>query len=175
MEKNCGCKEKVCGCADNVLTTKSLCPTEYPSCFNPEKCSETFSSDCVIYTGDTIVNLDIQKGAKLSDVLQKLVGAIVNPGCNFPTSPCLAVVGFYSNAIAQTTASFSWGSVVPAIGYQIQYRQPSVAVWSINPSTTNTYDNIGPLLPNTEYYVRVSSNCGANSCYSSTLLIKTKP
>lgn len=173
MIKNCGCK-KSCGCAEDVLTTGLVCSQSLPECSDPEKCSETFSSDCLIYTGDTIANLNIQKGMKLTDVMQMLVIAITNSGCIYPTSPCLSAIGLHSIVINQTTASFGWNSVIGATNYQLQYRKPSDSTWTTNPVTTNVYDTIGPLVKNTQYYVRVVSNCGSNSCNSVTLDITTK-
>lgn len=171
MSNLCGCK-KACGCGDDVITTPLTCNA--PECTKPETCSETFSADCVIYTGDTIANLGITKGMKLSDVVQLLVLALTNPGCIYPTSPCQSVLGLNTTAIAQTTASIAWNSVVGAINYQTEYRAISSAIWVVNPVTTGTTDVIGVLVPNTDYYIRVKTNCGGDPCYSNTILIKTK-
>lgn len=174
MEKKlyrCACKP--CGCGDNVFTTKSACDAP-PACFNPEQCSETFSSECIVYTGDNITDLGIIKGARLTDVLQILINAIVNPGCTFPTAPCLSVVGFKSTIINSTTATFVWTPITGAINYQIEYKVFGTVSWTVNAYVTTSFDSIGGLTPNTQYDVRVSTNCGANSCYSLTLLITTK-
>lgn len=173
LKKLCGCT-KTCGCADDVTDMPLVCSQSLPACVDPEECGETFSMGCVIYRGDTIANLGITKGMKMTDVLQILILAITNAGCVYPTSPCLSVIGFHSTAIAQTTATFVWNAVVGATNYQIQYRKPSSATWIANPTTTNTTDSIGPLTANTEYYVRVVTNCGANSCNSVTETITTK-
>ena len=167
----CACKP--CGCGDNIFTSKSACDTP-PVCFNPEPCSETFSSECIVYTGDNIADLGIIKGARLTDVVQILINAIVNPGCTFPTSPCLSVVGLKSTIVTSTTATFVWTPITGAINYQVEYKLIASPTWTVNISTTNSYDSIGGFTPNTQYYVRVSTNCGANSCYSLTLLITTK-
>lgn len=175
MSKKCGCT-KVCGCAEDVRTTPLTCANALPACSNPEECSETFSMGCSIYMGDTIANLNIQKGMKNSDILQMLVLLVTGAGCVYPTSPCLSVLGFHSTAIAQTTATFAWNAVTGSTSYQLQYRLPSSPTWMVNPTTVNTVDSIGPLLPNTKYVVRAVTNCtGADPCNSVTLEITTKP
>lgn len=173
-KKLCGCKSD-CGCADDVRSTPLTCSQNLPACVNPEKCSETFSLGCVIYTGDDIANLGIKKGMNGDQILQILILAITNAGCVYPTSPCLSAIGIQSTNISQITASFAWGAVVGATNYQLQYRKPSDPTWISNPTTINTYDTIGPLLPGTEYVVRVITNCVSGSCNSTTLDIITKP
>lgn len=175
MIKLCGCKTLLCGCADDVRIMPLVCSQSLPACNAPEECSETFSLGCVIYQGDTIVNLGIVKGMKMTDVLQILILAVTGAGCVYPSSPCLSAIGFHSTSYTQTTSSYVWNAVVGATNYQLQYRQPSNPTWTTNPVTTNNYDSIGPLLPNTEYVVRVVTNCGLNSCNSATLDLITKP
>lgn len=168
----CGC-EKPCGCGDDVVTTPLNCTL--PECNNPEKCSETFSSDCVIYTGDTIANLGITKGMNMSDIIQLFTLAITNSGCIYPTSPCLSVVGVYTTNVTSTIASIIWNTVVGATGYQVEYRPIFSASWISNPVvTTGNIDNIGMLVANTDYYIRIKTICASNTCYSNTILIKTK-
>lgn len=170
--QNCGCKVP-CGCGDVVLTTPPSCDT--PNCSNGDPCPETFSSGCVIYTGDTIANLNIMKGDRVSDIIQRLAMLIVNPGCAYPTSPCQGPIGFYSTTIGSTSIGVKWAAVSTAVNYQVEYRATTSGTWLLNPVTTNLSDTIGPLLPNTSYYVRVNAICGSGSCYSLTLLINTTP
>lgn len=172
INKLCECKTS-CGCGNDVIKTSPTCDTP-PNCFNPDTCSETFSTDCAVYTGDTIANIGLVKGMRLSEAIQLLISVIVFPGCTYPTSPCLAVIGLKSTTITQTSATFTWNAVVGALNYHIEYRQPSSPTWIVGVNTPNLFDSIGGLTPNTDYYVRVSTNCGASSCYSLTLLITTK-
>lgn len=167
----CGC-DKPCGCGNDVVKIPLCCTSS--ECNNPEKCSETFSAQCVIYDGDTVANLGIYKGMKMSDIVQLLVLAITNSGCIYPTSPCLSVLGFNTNNITQTSASLSWNVVLGATGYQVEYRPVTSASWLINPIVTTINDIIGTLIPNTDYYIRVNTICSSNSCYSNTIQIKTK-
>ena len=162
-----------CGCKDDVLITQSNCEV---SCYNPEKCSEVFSANCIIWDRDTLVDLGITKGMNVGDILERIIGVILNPNCNTPGEPCLAVVGFQSLSVAQTTATVYWSAEPSANQYQVQYKLATSPSFIGNPVTTNTFDSIGPLLPNTQYHIRIKTQCDNSiSCYSDTILIKTKP
>lgn len=174
ITKNCGCeKEKGCGCGDNVIKTNLLCTTQ--SCADPEKCSETFSSDCILYMGPTIANLDIQKGMPLSTVIQKLALATINPPCAYPSSPCQAVVGVDTTSIGSTFIKLKWNALPNVITYSVEYRKSTDPNWILNPAVTTNSDMIGGLTPATEYVVRIITNCGGNPCYSLVFSITTKP
>jgi len=176
MSQNCNkCKKckSDCGYKDDVLKTSSVCPGG--DCYDPEKCPETFSTNCIVWDRDTIADLGITKGMNLGDIIQRLIGVITNSGCNYPTDPCSSVIGFQSLSVAKTTATVVWTGFDSATGFQVEYRLTTSPAWLGNPETTNTYDSIGPLLPNTEYYIRIKSICGDQFCYSTTILIKTKP
>lgn len=172
--KNCGCKPDVpCGCGDNVFTTNKC---DAPSCATPEKCSEQFSSDCVLYMGDTIANLDIKKGDPMTTVVQKLASWIVNPNCASVTAPCRMVTGFGSTTIGSTSIALAWNAEDTATSYEVEYREVTSPTWLLNGTTTGTTSTVSGLAPNTEYVVRVRTNCaGPTSCYSLVLDITTKP
>lgn len=175
MKKLCGCN-KACGCGDNVYPSHQPCVQGYPECAGVEECSESFKGQCLFYTGDTITNLDIQKGMSFNDIVQKLVLVTVNPACNYPGSSCMSVVGLYSTKITQTMATFTWGALSTNPSYRLEYRLPSSINWTANPDTLNTQDTIVGLSPNTEYYVKVTTICGVGqTCTSLILKIKTKP
>ena len=61
MSKTCG-HSKPCGCSDQALTTQAPCETGTLACPTPDPCPETFRAGCVVYTGDTIVDLGLVKG-----------------------------------------------------------------------------------------------------------------
>jgi len=50
---NCGCSKPKCGCKDTYLTSPLPCPTPV-ACPTAQPCSETFDSQCIVYTGDSI-------------------------------------------------------------------------------------------------------------------------
>jgi len=170
---NCNCNNpKPCGCNDTYIKTTSPC--DIPVCPSPSPCSETFSTDCAIYTGDNIVDLDIQYGDPMSNVIQKFALLITNPGCAFPTSPCQSVVGFNSSSVSSTAVKLVWMQAINATNYQVEFRKKTATVWTQNPAVTTLYDTIGNLTPDTEYYIRVNSICSGGVCTSLTISITTK-
>ncbi len=175
MKKNCGCQVN-CGCGDMVLTTPPSCCAGIPACPNRDPCPETFSAQCLVYTGDTIANLNIQQGDRVSDIIQRLASLIINPGCAYPTSPCQSVVSFYSTYISATTIKLKWGAVSVATSYQVEYRLTTSPTWILNAAVAvspTPVDIIGGLLPNSTYFVRVNTFCAAGNCYSMVLQITT--
>lgn len=170
------CKKKPCGCDDGALVTPPPCENGTPTCPNPDPCSETFSTDCVVYTGDSIVDLGITRGDRLSTILQRIGLWLTNPGCITPGSSCLAVVDFHSTSIGTSTVALAWSAVTTATGYTVEYKEASALSWMLNPSigaVANPSDTIAGLLSNTEYDIRVSASCGVGACYSLTLRVKT--
>lgn len=173
----CKCKNKNCGCNDGALTTPAPCPCDVISCPTPELCSETFSDCCIIHTGDTIVDIGINKGDRLCDILQKLAILITNPNCAQGTV-CSSAVGFTSTVITATTLGLYWDAVSDGVGYAVDYREVTNPSWTTLPTVTTNTTTITGLTPNTQYYVRVKTICLAmqtNPCYSVTLSLKTNP
>lgn len=169
----CGCSNpKPCGCKDTYNTTVNPC--DLPACPTPNPCSETFSTDCAIYTGDHIVDLDIQYGDPLSTVIQKFALLFTNSGCALPTAPCQSAVGFNSTQVTGTTIKLVWLAAINATSYQVQFKKKTDTTWTLNPSVTTLYDTVGNLSLDTEYYVRVNSICNGGTCTSLTLSITTK-
>lgn len=173
--KNCGCAQNVgCGCGDNVYTTNNTCNSI--ECETPEKCPETFSSDCLLFMGDTIANLEIKKGTPMTTVLDQILLAIINPNCAYPTSPCRAVFGLLSSKITSTTIKLGWEALDPVpTSYEVEYREVTSGTWLQNGAITTNTNTIGGLTPNTDYVVRVKTTCGSNTCYSLVKTITTKP
>lgn len=171
------CNTKNCGCTDVGLTTPAPCPCEIAQCANPNVCPETFSDNCIIHTGDTIVDMNILQGDALTSILQKMVIKITQPAC-VPGTACGSAINFKSTSISNTGATFVWDPVVSSgtTQYILEYRKPSAAVWTAKPVVSTTTDSLTGLTANTQYYVRVKTKCGAiSTCYSVTLLITTKP
>lgn len=173
IKKNCGCDSKAgCGCGDHVYTTNK-CNT--PSCATPEECAEQFSSNCVLYMGPTIANLNIYKGDLLSTVIQKLTNAIVNINCASPTAPCQSVNGIYTTSIGTTSIGLKWDIVDTGVSYAVEYRAVDSPTWLSLAATTGNTATISGLSSNVQYAVRIKSTCAdPYFCYSLTLLITTK-
>lgn len=162
-----------CGCADTALTTPISCNP--PLCPVPEPCAETFSTDCILYMGDGIVELGIKKGDRITEILQRLALTLTNPACILPGQPCQSALNIKSTAKTQNTISVSWSAVTQAVSYQVEYKEVSSLIWLINPNVgLVTNDVIGLLLPNTSYHIRVNTFCTMpDSCYSVTILVTT--
>ena len=71
--KNCN-NSTLCGCQDTYLTSPLPCPTP-AACPAAQPCSETFDSQCIIYTGDDIVcgsDVVVQSGTTMADALKNI-------------------------------------------------------------------------------------------------------
>jgi hypothetical protein len=170
------CKTKKCGCLDTGLTTPSPCPHDIYQCPNPDPCAETFSDCCIIHTGDTIVDLGIEQGYSLCQILQLLALWQTNPTCADPASACRSVLGLNSTVVTGTTIGLAWTSVGSPNSFQVEYREVSSFTWLLNPIVVapTVVDTIGGLLLNSFYYIRVNAMCDTGTCYSVTILVKTK-
>lgn len=173
VRRNCNCTN-VCGCGD-VLQQGSAC-SGYPSCSDPNECAEAQDGKCLMYTGDEIVNIPIPSGATYNEIVQRMVGAITSPGCNYADSPCLAVL-FNSTYIDSTKIKLRWG--LPENNeaqFQVEYRKTTTATWSQNTAVDPDVqeDTLAGLTPNTYYYIRIATLC-ESVCYSVTVKIKTLP
>jgi hypothetical protein len=166
----CG-NNKKCGCKDRPLVTQAGCSPN-AECPNPEECSETISTACSVYTGDSLIELGIIKGERLDIILQRLGLFILNPGCITPGSGCQSALGVKTYYIGPTSAKVQWQAVPGATSYQLEYKTAAATSWVLSPAVAvildqETYtDAIGGLLPNTEYYVRINTTCSSGGCYS---------
>lgn len=167
------CKTKPCGCNDAGLTTN---PAYAADCPNPEACAETFSGECIVYTGDTIIDYDtnlpyVSYGDRFNEIVQMLILLNTNPTCVGS-----AATGLMSTAITTTSISVKWNAVACATGYTVQYSNDGGLSWaSISTVPPVTSLVISALTPGTEYYIRVSTACPiTGSCYSLTIVVTTK-
>lgn len=175
MSKDCKVKLP-CGCDDHSLGTPPPCETGTVTCPNPDPCPETFSAACTVYTGDSIVDLGINRGDRLDVILQRIGLWLTNPGCITPGSSCLAVLGLHSTYIGTSSIVLAWLAAATATGYTVEYKESTALSWTLNPSIgalANPSDTIAGLLSNTEYDIRVNAACGVGSCYSLTIRVKT--
>jgi len=81
--KNCG-HSVPCGCEDEHLTTPPPCETGTEECPSPDPCPETFCAGCVVYCGDSIVDLGINQGDRMDVIMQRLALFLTNPSCITP-------------------------------------------------------------------------------------------
>ena len=137
ITKTCSCKVS-CGCQDRPLVTCPPCVT--PPCINGDKCAETFSAACIVYTGDPIVDLGINTGDRVDKILQQMALLLTNPGCAYPTSPCLSVMGLQSGVKTTSTIAITWLPLTMALSYQTQYKLSTATTWLLNPPVTTPSD-----------------------------------
>ena len=155
--------------------TYSNDPTVCPP--DSEPCSEVFDMACICYQGDDIVELDIKKGTRLDEILQKLVLGITNPGCTdfFDPLVCQSPLNLTVSNLTTSSLEISWDTVASAVSYSVEFKEAISLVWLIQPIITAPVvsNTIVGLTPNTVYDIRVNAICAAGNCYSLNIRIKT--
>jgi len=179
--KKCKCNKKYCGCSDAAKPVAPPCGQETPECPSPEPCAEHFSDECIIHTGDSIVDLGINQGDRLSVILQKLSLWITNPDCA-DQDACQGVVGLKSTYISETIIKLAWINNPYASYYNVEYKTAASSTWTTNPAVqpgANPIDTIMGLVGDQEYYIRVKVVCPpiapnpAEVCYSPIISVTT--
>ncbi|MBL0102917.1 MAG: fibronectin type III domain-containing protein [Bacteroidetes bacterium] len=78
-----------------------------------------------------------------------------------------------TSAITTSSATFNWGAVAGATGYNIQYRLIGASSWTSANSATNSY-SVSSLSPNSNYEWQVQTICTSGlSAFSSSVLFTT--
>jgi hypothetical protein len=183
--KNCKCESKYCGCADKATPVSPPCGQDTLYCPRPEPCPETFAAECVVYTGDSIDDLGIEKGDRMDLILQILTLWITNPTCINGTGVCSSPLGLESTYISNNTIKIAWLPVTGVGSYYVQFKVATSGTWTtygpLTPTANPEYILPG-LVQNTLYNVRVYSACpnpppgsGTSICNSVTLSIRTLP
>ena len=142
------CQHKVpCGCGDTPLNTPTPC---IPNVCVEEQCSETFSANCVIYTGVTDTCTGTENGMSVTEVIEQLNSVIKPLIClTCPTAyiPANGAIG------SSLTPTLSWNPIADATGYTIYLDTvaPPLVIVSEEQSGTS-FTVITPLDENTVYY-----------------------
>lgn len=171
------CNSSRCGCGDSALHISNFSnnPTECPP--NSEPCSEIFSMECISYQGDPIVELDINTGDRLDEVLQKLILGITSAGCATfdDDSTCQSPINLLISSLTSTGFAISWDTVPSALTYVVEYKLPGDGVWTTNTAVTapTVSDTVIGLTADTIYDVRVQAVCDGDDCYSLNIRIQT--
>jgi hypothetical protein len=90
---------------------------------------------------------------------------------------CRSVLGLASTAITNSVIKLAWLMESGATQYEVEYKLATSTSWLINPAVLQTAyptDKIGGLLANQDYHIRVKSTCPNGTCYSVTILVRTK-
>lgn len=180
MAKCNKCKNDRCGCSDSPLSIPanfSNDPTVCPP--NSEQCTELFSMACICYDGDDIVELDIQRGDRLDEILQKLILAVRSPECAVfeDDATCQAPINLMVANLTSTSFEISWDPCPTATSYVVEYKEASSPTWLIQPGVPapTVADTVIGLTPDTIYDIRVNAICPSDNCYSLNIRIKTLP
>jgi len=176
---NCNkCKSDRCGCGDSALNIPanfSNDPTVCPP--NAETCTEVFDMACICYNGPDIVEYDIKQGARLDEVMQKLILAISDPACaTFQDSTtCQSPINLTIANLTSSSFDISWDTVQSATGYSVEYKEATSITWLVTPviSAPLVGGTIVGLLADTIYDVRVNAICSLGTCYSLNIRVKT--
>jgi len=83
---NCGTCTDKCKCIPKGVTTPSYCITDKPSCPEPDPCSETIDSNCVIYNGEDCTLLEFQAGNTMQTFVNKVCDYLAQAPCCYITS-----------------------------------------------------------------------------------------
>lgn len=170
------CKNERCSCKDSALTIGSSFsndPTVCPP--NSEPCTEVFSMECICYDGEDIAELNIKKGDRLEEILQKLVLAVRYPDCSvFENSAlCQSPLNVTFTNITASSFIVSWDAVSAATDYQVEFKLVTDLTWTSTVTISTTSATIIGLVVDSIYDVRVKVNCPGDTCYSLNYRIKT--
>lgn len=174
--KKCKCESKYCGCADKALSVSPPCGQGTAYCPDPEPCPETFSAECIVYTGDTLPALGITKGDRLDDIIQRFGLWFLNQACIDPAlTSCPAVTGLHTTFIGSGQINLSWSAVTGATNYTIIYSSDNGSTWvQLSPASVNTYYSVTNLMSNTTYLFKIVTNCGSpGTCESLAIEVTT--
>jgi hypothetical protein len=148
-------------------------PTVCPP--NSEPCTEVFSMQCICYDGEDIAELDIKRGDRLEEILQKLILAVRYPNCSVFEDPtfCQSALNVTFTNITASSFVISWDAVVAATDYQVEFKLVTDLSWTSTVTIPTTSATIITLAADTIYDVRVKVNCPGDTCYSLNYRIKT--
>jgi hypothetical protein len=162
MATNCSncnnCKDE-CSCIPTGVTTPNYCLSDTPPCPEPAPCTETFDSQCVIYTGDGNECIGIeadQTVEEIIDILAQKLEPLICLGCVTAVIPSNNAIEVPLNQV------IAWAPVANATGYDVYFSTNELNVINSNPSVlvssnqiSTNYDPTGLLDANTIYYWKV--------------------
>lgn len=149
------CKTKKCGCTDVGLTTSIACG--HPDCPNGTQCAESFSSDCIVYTGPNIIyNIAgglapiITTGMSMSEIAQIFV-----IWAQTDATKRGDVYLHFNGIVTSTTIPLAWNPIPGATAYEIHISTAATGPYTLIATTTNLYYTLTALPVNTIQYIYV--------------------
>jgi len=171
----CGNNGK-CGCNDSVLHIPPSC-TPNPNCPVPNPCPEEFSTDCIIYTGPTLLcegevegtlEEQIINGTTMAEMVQLLVSFTCTG--NFSSGR----FNLRQTVLTNNSVALTWDNFFYDTSFEVYVKLSSAPIVSfvLAGTVTVNYTTITSLLPATSYdfYVKgVVSNEVSNYISVTTL------
>jgi hypothetical protein len=162
MATNCSncnnCKDE-CSCIPTGVTTPNYCLSDTPPCPEPAPCTETFDSQCVIYTGDGNDCLEIESGQTVEEIIDILAEKLEPFICLNCTSAIIPANNAVEVALNQI---LSWAPVLNAVNYDVYFSTNQNAVTNLLPSALvssnqilTNYDPSTLLIADTVYYWKI--------------------
>lgn len=156
-----------CGCSEDPLRSGTPC-NNTGECAN-ESCSELMCEACIIHCEQQMsINLNgnsfvIEQGARLNEIIQKLLIELAFPGCS-ETAP----IGLTIVSIGSTSIKLKWKGQ-SGFTYSVTYTGNTTPV-TVNADEVTEYEIIN-LVRNTQYDIYVTTN--ETNCQSVILTLKT--
>lgn len=160
---NCG-NRSGCGCSEQPLSTQP--PNNTTGDCTKESCAELFCEECIVHCQPEIQlgDIVIEQGARLNEILQKLLLYVVSPDCVLTTP----IIKF--GCKTSTSITMSWtGCSACTNSYRITWTTNNIDTTATTAAQEYTITN---LLPNTTYLIKVTNLDTA--CESVIMKIKTK-
>jgi hypothetical protein len=153
MATNCStcnnCKDE-CQCIPKGVTTPSYCVSDTPLCPEPTPCTETFDSNCIVYTGQGNECVGIENGDTVQQIIDNIAGKLENLLC----INCVDVVIPTDNsANIDLNPTLGWSPVANATGYDVYFSTNQAFVNTQNPSVLVSSNQ-----PTTNYTITVALN-----------------
>lgn len=133
---------KKCGCEDPIPSAP--CPTSV-GCPTPSKCEETFSTECLTYTGDDLMCGDVtivNKDEPINTVLESIVNAI----CDIKNNNSFDVTILESPGTPGLTCTYSTTPAVVTFKWSIE--QGPFVGHTITGSDTGITVQLDPIVGN---------------------------
>lgn len=164
-----------CGCKDSALNTNVSYQLGTEACPAGEACDQFLASECVVYSGDDLVDFPLKDGERVEVTLKKLIMYHLDSAALFGSNGIHAPYNVESYKITDTTIQIEWDAVANVTDYTVSIAPGSTGVYTdvtaANNETKHTFIN---LAPSTTYYIKVTANGIAVNYSSLVISVTTK-
>lgn len=164
---------KNCGCNDHALATGATYQLGTDACPAGEACDQILASECIVYSGDKLVDFPLEDGERVEVTLKKLVMYHLDSAALFGSNGIHAPYNVESFKITDTTIDIEWDAVANVTDYTVSIAPATTGVYVDETVANNvTKHSFINLAPSTAYYIKVTSN-GIGVNYSSLVISVT--